>query len=46
LHEFQEGFLPLIVGIIVAILLSLTMRETGSAAAATAGRIVALPLTQ
>jgi MFS family permease len=46
LHEFQEGFLPLIVGIIVAILVSLTMRETGSAAAATAGRIAALPRTQ
>jgi hypothetical protein len=46
LHEFQEGFLPLIVGIIVAILVSLTMRETGSAASATAGRIAALPRTQ
>lgn len=46
LHEFQEWFLPLIVGIIVAIVLSLTMRETGSAAAATAGRVVALSRTR
>jgi hypothetical protein len=46
LHEFQEGFLPLIVGIIIAILLGLTMRETGSAAEAPTGRIAALPRTQ
>jgi MFS family permease len=29
LHDFQEAFLPLIVGIIVAILLSFIIRETG-----------------
>jgi MFS family permease len=46
LHEFQKGFLPLIVGIIVAILLSITIRETGSAAAATARPIAALPSNQ
>jgi sugar phosphate permease len=28
LHEFQQGFLPLIVGIVLAILLSFTIRET------------------
>jgi hypothetical protein len=43
LHEFQEGFLPLIVGFIVAIVLSFTMRETGSAAAANVARIATLP---
>jgi MFS family permease len=31
LHEFQQGFLPLIVGIGLAILLSLVIRETGAA---------------
>jgi MFS family permease len=31
LHEFQEGFLPLIVGIVLAILLSFVIRETGTA---------------
>jgi uncharacterized membrane protein len=30
LHEFQEGFLPLIVGIVLAILLSLVIREMGA----------------
>jgi sugar phosphate permease len=30
LHEFQEGFLPLIVGIVLAILLSFVIRETGA----------------
>ena len=30
LHEFQEGFLPLIVGIVLAIFLSLLIRETGA----------------
>ena len=29
LHEFQQGFLPLIVGIVLAILLSFVIRETG-----------------
>jgi hypothetical protein len=29
LYEFQEGFLPLIVGIVLAILLSFIIRETG-----------------
>ena len=31
LHEFQQGFLPLIAGIVLAIALSFTIRETGSA---------------
>jgi MFS family permease len=31
LHQFQEGFLPLIVGVVVAIVLSFIVRETGSA---------------
>jgi MFS family permease len=31
LHQFQEGFLPLIVGIVLAILLSFIVRETGTA---------------
>jgi len=29
LHEFQEGFLPLVVGIVLAIVLSFIIRETG-----------------
>jgi MFS family permease len=29
LHKFQEGFLPLIVGIVLAIMLSFIIRETG-----------------
>jgi hypothetical protein len=29
LHEFQQGLLPLIVGIVLAILLSFIIRETG-----------------
>jgi MFS family permease len=46
LHEFQAGFLPLIVGIVAAIVLSFTMRETGSAGETIAGRIAALPRAQ
>ena len=30
LHEFQEGLLPLIVGILLAIVLSFVIRETGT----------------
>lgn len=30
LHQFQQGFLPLIVGIVLAILLSFVIRETGA----------------
>ena len=29
MHEFQEGLLPLIVGIVLAIILSFIIRETG-----------------
>jgi hypothetical protein len=43
LRGFQEGFLPLIVGIIIAILLDRTMRESDSAGAVTVGRIAVLP---
>jgi hypothetical protein len=46
LHQFQEGFLPLIAGIIVAIVLSFTMRETGSAGEVTGGQLAALARAQ
>jgi hypothetical protein len=35
LHEFQQGLLPLIVGIVLAILLSFIIRETGVGSPAT-----------
>jgi len=45
LHEFQEGFLPLIIGVLVAILLGLTVPETG-AGEVTGGQVAALPRAQ
>jgi len=43
LHEFQEGFLPLIVGIGLAILLSFFIRETGTADHSTARQRATAP---
>jgi len=46
LHEFQEGFLPLIVGIGLAILLSFFIRETGTADHSTARQRATAPANE
>jgi MFS family permease len=43
LHEFQEGFLPLIVGIVLATLLSFVIRETGAGSQTAESRPATVP---